>query len=98
MIYKIRYSAYAELHLRKLTARQRKTILDTTERQLIHEPKEETKNRKQMRPNVLAPWELRIGDFRVYYDTDEGNRTVMILAVGIKKRNYVQIGKEILKL
>lgn len=46
-----------------------------------------------MRPNPLAPWELRIGDLRVYYDVEEGPEPkVLIRAVGIKERNRVRIG------
>jgi mRNA-degrading endonuclease RelE of RelBE toxin-antitoxin system len=52
-----------------------------------------------MRPNPLAPWELRIGNIRVYYDVaDEPKRTVVILGVGRKRQNLVQIGKEVWEL
>ena len=33
-------------------------------------PTTETRNRKRLRPNELAEWEVRIGDFRVFYDVD----------------------------
>ena len=36
-------------------------ILETSKRQLLNEPTSETRNRKPMRPNPVAPWELRIG-------------------------------------
>jgi hypothetical protein len=47
--------------------------------------------------NPLAPWELRIGRLRVYYDVQaKPSRVVTIRAVGIKERNRVRIGgKEI---
>ncbi len=50
-----------------------------------------------MRPNPVAPWELRVGDLRVYYDiAEEPEKLVAILAVGVKHRNRVLIGgKEI---
>jgi hypothetical protein len=50
-----------------------------------------------MRPNPIAPWELRIGDLRVYYDVAEAPEPVVdIRAVGIKDRNVIRIGgKEI---
>lgn len=50
-----------------------------------------------MRPNPLAPWELRINNLRVFYEivSDEAN-VVRILAVGEKKGNKLFIaGKEI---
>jgi mRNA-degrading endonuclease RelE of RelBE toxin-antitoxin system len=59
--YTIEYSPEAEEHLQRLTARQRKIVLDTVDRQLLNQPNVETKNRKPMRPNPVAPWELRIG-------------------------------------
>ena len=43
--------------------------------------------------------ELRIGSIRVYYDIEEeSERTVVILAIGIKERNRVRIGKEVWEL
>ena len=52
-----------------------------------------------MQANPLAPWELRIGGLRVYYDVDEEpERTVYIRAVGIKERNRVRVGKEVIEL
>jgi len=74
-------------------------VLDSVEEQLEHQPTVETRNRKPMRPNPVAPWELRIGDLRVYYDVrDEPERIVYIRAVGIKERNRVRIGKEVILL
>jgi mRNA-degrading endonuclease RelE of RelBE toxin-antitoxin system len=82
-----------------LTKRQQSTVLDTVERQLQHQPTVETRNRKPMRPNPLAPWELRIGNLRVYYDIEEEpERVVYILAVGIKQGNNVIIEKEVMRL
>ena len=99
MKYRIEYSPEAEEHLRVLTKRQQSTVLDTVERQLQHQPTVETRNRKPMRPNPLAPWELRIGNLRVYYDIEEEpERVVYILAVGIKQGNNVIIGKEVMRL
>jgi mRNA-degrading endonuclease RelE of RelBE toxin-antitoxin system len=102
MPYRIEYSPEAEEHLRTLTARQRAIVLDTVEEQLTYQPTGETRNRKPMRPNPLAPWELRIGELRVYYDIQEATpdeeATVAIRAVGVKERNQVRIGGEAIKL
>ncbi|HEX5760299.1 MAG TPA: hypothetical protein VF121_14015 [Thermoanaerobaculia bacterium] len=52
-----------------------------------------------MRPNPLAPWELRIGELRVYYDVDEEpERVVSVLAIGVKERNRVRIAGEVIEL
>jgi mRNA-degrading endonuclease RelE of RelBE toxin-antitoxin system len=97
--YRIEYSPEAESHLRGLTARQRSLVLDAVEEQLAHEPTVETKNRKPMRPNPVAPWELRIDLLRVYYDVEvEPKQIVKIRAVGIKQRNRVRIGGEVIGL
>jgi uncharacterized protein YhfF len=40
-----------------------------------------------------------VGDFRVYYDAkDDPEAVVGILAVGVKRRNRVRIGKEEIEL
>ena len=44
----------------------------------------ETRNRKELRPNEVASWELRIGRFRMFYDVDEEDRNVSIEAIGFK--------------
>ena len=52
-----------------------------------------------MRPNPIAPWELRIGDLRVYYDVeDEPEPVVCVRAVGVKDRNTVRIGGKVIEL
>jgi hypothetical protein len=82
-----------------LTARQRATIFDGIDKQLGNKPAVETRNRKPMRPNPLAPWELRIGVLRVYYDTaEEPEQVVTIVAIGIKDRNRILIGGEEVEL
>jgi hypothetical protein len=58
--YTIEYSPEAEEHLQRLTARERKTVLDTVDRQLVNQPNVETKNRKPMRPNPIAPWSFAL--------------------------------------
>ncbi|MDI6775934.1 MAG: hypothetical protein QMD03_01615 [Syntrophales bacterium] len=99
MKYRIEYSPDTEEHFRFLIKRQQVTVLDTVEKQLQYQPNVETRNRKPMRPNPFAPWELRIGNLRVYYDIeDKPERVVYIRAVGIKERNNVRIGKEEIKL
>jgi mRNA-degrading endonuclease RelE of RelBE toxin-antitoxin system len=44
----------------------------------------ETRNRKQLRPNQTAEWELRVGKFRVFYDVDDQMHIVSIEAIGLK--------------
>ena len=99
MKYRIEYSPDTEYHFHVLTRLQQVTVLDAVERQLQYQPAVETKNRKPMRPNPMAPWELRIGNLRVYYDIEEEPEPVVyIRAVGIKEKNKVRIGKEVIEL
>ncbi|MBY0526266.1 MAG: type II toxin-antitoxin system RelE/ParE family toxin [Gemmataceae bacterium] len=98
MAYRIEYSPATDEHLRALTARQRALIFDALDEQLAQQPGIETRNRKPMRPNPLAPWELRIGELRVYYEIAESDSRVTILAVGVKDRNRVMIGGKELEL
>jgi mRNA-degrading endonuclease RelE of RelBE toxin-antitoxin system len=53
----------------------------------------ETRNRKPLRPNPIAPWELRVGELRVFYDVDEPG-VVTILAIGTKRGNMFFIDGE----
>jgi len=88
-----------EDHLRALTPRQRAIVLDAVEERLGYEPAVETRNRKPMRPNPLAPWELRIDNLRVYYDVQEQPEPeVYVRAVGVKERNRVWIGREVIEI
>ena len=100
MVYRVRFADDVDRHLNALTARQKATLFDAIERYLSHEPRRETHNRKPMDPDkkgFIAPWELRVGNLRVYYAVDEGPETaVVIVAVGIKVRDRVRIrGKDV---
>jgi len=52
-----------------------------------------------MRPNPVAPWELRIANLRVYYDVEEKPEAVVFIrAVGVKQRNRVRVGRDVIEL
>jgi mRNA-degrading endonuclease RelE of RelBE toxin-antitoxin system len=54
----------------------------------------ESHRRKRLRPNQLAPWELKVGKYRVFYDLADS--TVKVLAVGYKEHNDLFIrGKRV---
>jgi hypothetical protein len=57
--YKIEFTPQADEHFKRLTARERATLVDQLEKQLVHQPSVETRNRKPMQPNPIAPWEPR---------------------------------------
>ena len=60
-------------------------IRDGIYENLEYEPTMETRNRKKLRPNETAEWELRIGKFRVFYDVDDAVHIVAIEAIARKK-------------
>jgi mRNA-degrading endonuclease RelE of RelBE toxin-antitoxin system len=69
-------------------------VVEAIEIQLRHQPAEPTRNRKRLRPNPVAEWELRVGKFRVFYNVSELSRTVEIVAVGFKIGNLLFIRGE----
>ncbi len=96
MAYEIEFANTAISHLAGLTARERSTAIDAIEKQLSHAPLAETRNRKLLRPNPIAAWELRVGALRIFYDVVAAGAgsMVRILAVGKKERNVLRIGGE----
>jgi mRNA-degrading endonuclease RelE of RelBE toxin-antitoxin system len=94
LAYAIEFAADVEKHLKALTARQRSLVYSGIEAQLTNQPDVETRTRKRMRQNPLAPWELRLGDLRVYYRVMEEPKIVEIAAVGTKRREQIWIGGE----
>ena len=49
----------------------RRTIVSAIRLQVMHEPLRETRNRKPLRDHPLARWELRVEQYRVFYDVDQ---------------------------
>lgn len=86
-VFKITYSKAVADDLKSLRAPERSQILDEIEVQLAHEPSQETRNRKILVglvppwEHVLPVWELRIGEYRVFYDVDDKAKLVMVRAV-----------------
>jgi len=98
MKFSVEFSAAARENLRGLRKRDQQTIADAIRGHLTYQPAGATRNRKLLEENPLAPWELRVGDFRVFYDVDEGAATVVIMAVGRKVHNGLFIGGEEVRL
>lgn len=94
MAFEIILSPEAIDHLAELSAHHRRTLLDAIDIHLINEPTTITRQRKPLRPNPLASWELRVDQFRVYYQVESTTETqiVYVVAVGKKIRNRVMIG------
>ena len=96
MAYEVRFADDVKGHLRALTIPERSAALEAIELHLLYEPLVETRNRKPLRPNPIAPWELRVGKLRVFYEVVPGEPSlVRILAAGKKDRNILRVaGRE----
>jgi mRNA-degrading endonuclease RelE of RelBE toxin-antitoxin system len=94
----VAFTPSAERDLRHFRKIDQKLILDAVQLQLVHEPVTETTNRKRLKPNPLGPWELRIGDFRVFYSPDVEAKTVSVGAVGVKEHNTLYIRGEVFQI
>jgi mRNA-degrading endonuclease RelE of RelBE toxin-antitoxin system len=86
-MYTIELTQQAWDDLRWFRKHEQQEILECIGQQLRYEPLEETRNRKPMRENPLATWELRIRHFRILYDVDTVVRIVEIQRIGEKRGN-----------
>jgi len=86
-MYDIQYTETAIADLQWFKKYEQNQILDGIDQQLRHQPTVETRNRKRLRPNAVAAWELRISDFRVLYNVDEQVSIVEIQRIGEKRGN-----------
>jgi|SRR5215471_3299630 len=73
---------------------EQQRVVDAIERQLPTQANKESRNRKRLRPNRLAEWELRVGDCRVFYDVLEEYDIVKVIAVGFKVGNKLFVHGE----
>ena len=85
--------------LRAIERKYHHLIQTTIDEQLAFTPEKETKNRKLLEQPAPfgATWELRFGPknrFRMFYEVDSHSQSVQILAIGIKERNQLFIGRE----
>jgi mRNA-degrading endonuclease RelE of RelBE toxin-antitoxin system len=92
MAFQIRFEDEAVAHLDKFKAKERFAVLGEIEKQLVKQPDVRTRHRQQLRSNSLAKWQLSIDDFRVFYDIDDSQNEVVILAIGTKAGNRLIIG------
>jgi mRNA-degrading endonuclease RelE of RelBE toxin-antitoxin system len=93
-MFEIKFTDEAKKSLRSLRAFDRERITEACEKQLTQQPDIPTKNRKSLRPNRLAGWELRIGQFRVFYDVLPDDQLVKVVQVGYKEGNQLFIQGE----
>jgi mRNA-degrading endonuclease RelE of RelBE toxin-antitoxin system len=94
-MYEIVLSPEAREHLKELKKHEPVAVVEAMKHDLSYEPLVETRNRKPLRPNPIAPWELRVGRLRVFYDANvEPAPVVYVNAIGVKIRSQLWIGGE----
>lgn len=87
MAYEVVVHELAAEELDSLRAFERRRIVAEIRQQLVHQPASPSRRRKCLAD--LTPsfeheppvWELRVGDYRVFYDVDEVGRLVHVRAV-----------------
>lgn len=86
-VYQIEISDGALDELAALRAFDENRVLEAIEKQLSHEPNVETRNRKILVgvtppfEAVLPVWELRVEQYRVFYDVSDENKKVYVRSV-----------------
>ncbi len=92
MAFRITITDEAERHLQALSARDQRMVQAAVAARLQHQPTKPTLAVKRLRPNPLAEFELRAGDFRILYNV-EGDE-VVLLVVGRKVGNKLIVAGE----
>ncbi len=98
MIYQIEITDDAKTDMSFFEMYERKIILAGIKEQLTHEPLKETKNRKKLRDNPIAAWELRIGRYRIFYEVNKHIVTVTVVSVAMKRHNVLYIRNKEVKI
>jgi mRNA-degrading endonuclease RelE of RelBE toxin-antitoxin system len=99
--YRIEFTDLAEGELKDIRVFERRQIADAIDEQLSHQPNVETKNHKQLKcivpafEHVPPMWELRVGNYRIFYDVDDEAKVVYVWAVRLKEHG--QTTEEIIR-
>jgi len=85
-VYQIRFARGVEKDLRKLKARDQRIVLAAIEDNLIHQPALAARNKilsGLVPPWTAEPpvWELRVSEYRVFYDVSAEEKIVFIRAI-----------------
>jgi mRNA-degrading endonuclease RelE of RelBE toxin-antitoxin system len=91
MPFAIEITDFALTELEAIKVHYRRQIIDAINQQLMHEPTVETRNRKKLdgvQPSFehTPPiWELRVGEYRVYYDLRSEDTVVYVRSIRHKR-------------
>ena len=95
----ISYAPETYKHLDWIELKYRRLVAMTIKEQLSHTPTTTTRNGKPLEEPASfgATWELRFRPknlFRVFYDVNLEEKTVSVLAIGVKEGNRLFIGRQ----
>jgi mRNA-degrading endonuclease RelE of RelBE toxin-antitoxin system len=92
-LFQVRLGPDAREELKRLPAHAQRRIVDAMNRELRVRPTRDSKPRKQLVPDQDAGieattpvWQLRVGEYRVFYDVDARARVVMVQRIARKGR------------
>jgi mRNA-degrading endonuclease RelE of RelBE toxin-antitoxin system len=86
-MYEIRFAEGAVADLEELPANRRGSVVDAIERHLSSAAAIPSRSRKELQglippwDQVRPVWQLRVGEYRVFYDVDRDHRLVIIQAI-----------------
>lgn len=93
-MFDIQFTTEAREDVKSLRKADQVAVITAVESQLVHDANHPTRNRKKLKPNPIAEWELRVGEFRVFYNVDEPQQAVRVVAIGFKVGNVLFIRNE----
>ena len=98
-MFAILYDEAAEAELQTLRAHEARRIMDEVDVLLAQEPTKRSRRKKPLE-GLMPPWDavrpvwqLRVGDFRVFYDVNERRKEVVVRAI---RRKGTKTTEEIL--
>ena len=97
MRFQVTLTPSADEDLKHYRAFEQRAIVDAMKVHLRADANVETRRRKRMAGHPVAPWELRVGNCRVFYELEAETR-VKVVAVGHKEHNDLFIRGKMVNL
>lgn len=95
-MFSIRFAEGAASDLKRVDAHVRARVVWAIQERLGSQPSTPSRHRKQLAglvptwEHVRPVWELRVGDYRVFYDVDAEALTVVVRAIRYKGRGTTE--------
>ena len=89
MRFQVNFTPSADQDLKYLQVYEQRVVIVAIQSYLREDANVEDNRRKRLRPNELAPWELRAGKYRIFYELRAAE--VQVVAIGHKEHNELLI-------